>query len=507
MSEDVTGVAGELSRRRFLGSTAAAIGAVGAVQLATPRELAAVPVPRTWDRETDVVVVGTGYAGLAAAIEAHDAGSRVVVVEKAGFVGGNSTIASGGYNAVDPERQKKQGIEDSVDLHVKHTLAGGDYRADPAKVRFLVEHALEGITWLESLGVQFEPTVYTIVGSLYPRSHDPINNGRGGAIVKTLKAQVDRRGIPILLEHTLTGLVRERAADAPVLGVQLQAAGATFAVRARKGVVLATGGFSADVAMRSKYDPRLGADVPTTNVPTATGEAILAAEDEGADVIGMSYIQLLIACNYFTKKYGSLANLGIDSAIFVNLEGKRFVAEDQRRDVMAEALLQQSKKVLLWVADDRCKKRFTMEALDRFLKQGLIFKADTLEGLAAILKEKFGTAPDAFLATVRAYNDAARQGVDAEFGKQRTNLKTVEQGPFWASPTQAGVHHTMGGLRTHGTTGQVLDRRGRLIPRLFAAGEVTGGVHGTNRLGGNATADCIVFGRAAGKEVSAQPAA
>ncbi len=493
-----------ITRRRFLGSTAAiAAGAVAGGQL-FPKELHAVSQPKKWDKEADVVVIGTGYAGLAAAIEAFDGGSNVIILEKNLFIGGNSIIASGGMNAVDPERQKKQGIEDSIDLHYKHTLAGGDFRGDPEKVRFLVENALDGVKWLEKMGVQFEPTVYTIVGSLYPRSHDPINGGRGGAIVKALKAEVDKRKIPVLIGYKLSGIVREGFLTGMVQGVEAENKGKKLYFKAKRGVVLATGGFAADVRMRSKYAPLLDAELPTTNVASATGEAITSAEDEGADVIGMDYIQLLIACNYYTKKYGSLANLGIDSAIFVNTKGERFVAEDARRDVMSDAVLQQPKKLLLWVADDLCKKRFDAATIERTLKDGLIFKADTLEGLAKILKEKFDVSEEKFLNTIKNYNEFAKKGEDKEFGKKVTNLKPLAKGPFYASPTQAGAHHTMGGLRTKGTTGQVIDRHGNVIPRFYAAGEVTGGVHGANRLGGNATTDCIVNGRACGKNAAAE---
>jgi len=493
-----------VSRRQFLGAGAAVAGGVIVGDPLFPWELRAIGIPKAWDKETEVVVVGSGYVGLAAAIEAHDAGSKAIILEKNPFLGGNSIIASGAYNAVDPERQKKQNIEDSIDLHYKHTIEGGDYRGDPEKVRYLVENATEGLKWLEKMGVEFEPTVYAVVGALYPRSHDPIKSGRGAAIVKVLKDQADKRNIPILLGHKLTGIVREKPLEGMILGVEVEHKGEKLYFKAKKAVVLATGGFSADVKMRSKYDPRLTTDMPTTNVSSATGEAIIFAEDEGADVIGMDYIQLLMACNYYTKKYGSLANLGIDSAIFINTKGVRFVAEDQRRDVMSEALLQQPKKVLLWVADDRCKKRFKLEMIERFVKDGLIFKADTMEGLAKTVQEKFDVPPNAFVETVRKYNEFAKKGEDKEFGKKLTNLKPVEKPPFYASPTQAGAHHTMGGLRTKGTTGEVIDRRGNIIPHFYAAGEVTGGVHGTNRLGGNGTTDCIVFGRAVGKNAAAE---
>jgi urocanate reductase len=496
------------TRRKFLMGAGATVAGALVISQMTPSELKAVEPPEKWDKETEVLVIGTGYAGLAAAIEAFDGGSQVVVIEKNPFIGGNSIIASGGYNAVDPERQTRQGIKDSIDLHFQQTLEGGDFKGDPDKVRFMVENALGGLQWLEKMGVEFEPTVYTIVGALWPRSHDPVKKGRGGAIVKALKAQTDKRKIPILLNTKLVAVVREKTLSGPVMGIVVNEKGKDTYFKASKAVVLATGGFSADVAMRSKYAPRLDKDVPTTNVFSATGEAIIAAEDEGADVTGMDYIQLLIACNYFTKKYGSITNLGIDSAIFVNTEGRRFVSEDARRDIMAAAVLKQPKKVLLWIADEKCIKRFNSQTTEKIIADDLSFRANTLEDLAKKLKEKFDIPEATFLATVKKYNEMAKKGQDEEFGKQTTNLKPVEHPPFYASPTQAGVHHTMGGIRTKSTTCEVLDRSGKVIPRLYAAGEVTSGVHGANRLGGNATADCVVFGRVTGiKAAQEKPSA
>ena len=211
-----------ISRRQFLGTGAALAGGAIVGDSLLPRELRAIGIPKSWNKETEVVVVGSGYVGLAAAIEAHDAGAQAIILEKNPFIGGNSIIASGAYNAVDPERQKKQGIEDSVDLHYKHTIEGGDFRGDPEKVRYLVENGLEGLKWLEKMGVEFEPTVYAVVGALYPRSHDPIKGGRGAAIVKALKNQVDKRDIPILLGHKLTGIVREKPLEGMILGIEVE---------------------------------------------------------------------------------------------------------------------------------------------------------------------------------------------------------------------------------------------------------------------------------------------
>jgi len=487
-----------ITRIKFVVGAGATLAGAIALNSIFPKEVNAVERPAKWDRETDVLIVGAGYSGLTAAIEAFDGGSDVTLIEKNRFIGGNSSIASGAYNAVDPERQSKQGIKDSIELHYEQTLAGGDFRGDPEKVRFMVENALDGVKWLEKMGVEFDPAVYTVIGALWPRSHEPAKKGRGGAIVRALEAQSVKRKIPILKGTKLVAIVRENPLDGQVLGAMVNEKGKDYYIKAKKAVILTTGGFSADVSMRAKYDPRLGKDVPTTNILSATGEAMICAENEGADVTGMDYIQMLVACNYYTKKYGSLINLGIDSAAFLNTNGKRFVAEDARRDVLAEAVLKQPKKVLLWIGDGKCKKRFSPEATERILKDGYSFRSDTLEGLAKILKEKFDIPEETFLETITKYNEMAKAGKDDGFGKKQTNLKPIDQPPFYASPTQAGVHHTMGGLITKGLTGQVIDRRGKVIERLYAAGEVTGGLHGSNRLGGNATADCVVFGRAVG---------
>jgi urocanate reductase len=455
-------------------------------------------VPEQWGSETDVIVVGTGFAGLAAAIEAHDGGNKVILLEKNSFIGGNSIIASGAYNAVDPDRQQKQGIEDSIDLHYQQTLEAGDFKGEPDKVRFLTENALTGLKWLEKMGVSFEPTVYTALGALWPRTHDPADKGRGGAIIRALKNQVNKRGITILRKCRLSAILREKPLEGAVLGVQYESNEKTACVKARKAVVICSGGFGADVEMRSTYDPRLTRDIPTTNVPSATGEAIRCATGIGADVTGMDHIQLLIACNYYTKKYGSLINLGVDAAIFINKNGVRFIAEDSRRNVLTDAILQQPEKLLLWVADDTCNKRYKPSLIEKIIKTGRAFTAPRLEALAEILNEKLDVSPETFIRTVSRYNEFTKEGTDRDFGKVQKNLKPVETPPFYASPVQAGVHYTVGGLRTKDVTCQVLDTHGNVIPHLYAAGEVMGGLHGSNRVGGNATADCIVFGREAG---------
>jgi succinate dehydrogenase/fumarate reductase flavoprotein subunit len=178
------------------------------------------------------------------------------------------------------------------------------------------------------------------------------------------------------------------------------------------------------------------------------------------------------------------------------------VAEDARRDVLAGGTMAQKEKMFLWVADDQAAKRYSPERTKLALDKGLCFSAETLEELAKILEDKLKVPSSEFLASIKRYNEMAAGGKDTDFGKREINLKPIEKGPFWASPTQAGVHHTMGGLRNVPDGAQVLDRNAKVIPRLYAAGEAVGGMHGTNRLGGNATSDCIVFGRLAGKNAA-----
>lgn len=488
-----------LSRRKFLGSTAAvAVAAIGADQLLLPKDLHAVRTPAKWDREADVVVVGTGYAGLTAAVTAFDAGSSVILVEKAPIVGGSSITANGFFNAVDPELQKKQNIQDSTDIFFKQTLASGDYLADPEKVRYLVENATDTLQWLQKMGVQYMPKIFGT------RTHGPANNGKGAAIVGALKAQAEQRKIPILLEYKLTGVVREKPLAGMVQGVEVEHRGKKSYIKAKKAVVMASGGFSSNVQMRSRYDPQLDAEVPSTNAPGSTGEATLAAEDEGADVVAMDYIETAFPCNYFTRKLGSVVNSGKDYAVFMNLNGERFVAEDAKQEAVNSAILLQPKKVLLWVADDRCQKSSNEAMTADMLKQNLCFKADTLEELAKILKEKLDVPTDKFLATVKEYNELASKGEDKQFHKTAANLKPIEKAPFFASPAQIGAHQTLGGLRTKGNTAQVLDREGKPMPRLYAAGEVSGGTHGNFRVAGNGTAAAIVFGRLSGKNAAAE---
>jgi fumarate reductase flavoprotein subunit len=445
---------------------------------------------------TDVVVIGGGNAGLASAVEASGKGAKVILIEKMAFLGGNSIRSGGAFNAVDPDRQKKQNIEDSVDKHFQQTLDGGDKKGDPELVRTLVSGAPEALKWLESKGMKFDDKVFTVLGALWPRSHaatDPLGTG----YIKTLKAAAEKGGVQILVDTRASQIIKE---NGKVTGVVAEdASGARIRYNAKKGVVLATGGFAANKEMRQKYDPKLTPNFGTTNHPGATGDGIVMAQAIGADLVGMEYIQMLPLGDPRTGALDGWVGFNVEDYIYINKDGKRFVSEAERRDVMTQALLKQQDQLMFIVCDahsmptPQTKNSFNQTAED-CVKRGSAFSADTIEELAA----KIGVDPAAFRKTVDEYN----AGIDAKsdpLGKKLLGQK-LDKAPFYASPRIPTVHHTMGGVKIN-TKAQVIDLNGQIIPGLFAAGEVTGGIHGTNRLGGNALADTIVFGRIAGQNV------
>ena len=306
--------------------------------------------PKKWDRSADVVVVGAGGAGLAAAVTAAEKKASVIVLEKMPTVGGNTIISGGGLNTADPERQGRQGIQDSTEKHFQQTIAAGDFRADPEKVKILTSQGLDAVKWLEGYGMKFKDNVIQIYGSLYPRTHMPVEP-KGLGYIKTLKAAADKLGVKTFTEMKVEEIIREKQLDGRVLGVRAtDKAGKTVYVQAKKAVVLAAGGFGANKEMRALHDPRMR-DLTTTNGPQATGEVILQAMDVGAYPIGMDHIQ----CNPGPppgRKLRVVLHIDVSGFIMVDKRGKRFVAEDDRRDVIREAVLNLPGEYGFTVVDD-----------------------------------------------------------------------------------------------------------------------------------------------------------
>lgn len=497
------------------------------------------------EKSADVIVVGGGGAGVAAASSALESGASVILIEKTPALGGNTAISGGGYNTADSERQKNsefpasalkkveellskephdefekelqktvsaelkehlsgenaQTLFDSPAFHMLQTYNGGDYKGKPELIRTLCSGSLDALHWLESKGLKFKDDVHTITGGLYQRGHkstEPLGVG----YINVLSEDILKSGGEIIFEARANELIMEAE---KVVGVKAVCSnGDKLILHANKGVVMATGGFAANVELRQKVNtlwPELGENIPTTNTSAITGDGIDMAKKAGANIINMEDIQLLPLGD---PKNGSLkGKIGRipSDFIFVNREGKRFVAEDARRDVMSKALLEQTDSYMFIIDDGDSyptldsRTNFNV-TIGEMIDQGTVFCADTIEELA----KKIAVDPETLRQTVDIYNTCVDEQKDEVYGKT-TFTNKIDKAPFYACPRVPTVHHTMGGIEINAEA-QVLNTQGKVIPGLFAAGEVTGGIHGTNRLGGNAIADAITFGRIAGNSAA-----
>lgn len=463
----------------------------------------------------DVVVIGAGGAGMAAAVTASQEGKSVIVIEKTGNMGGNTALAGGALNAVDDGSETALARNDSVDFHYEQTFNGGDQQGDPELVRTLVENAWDGVEWLKELGMEFQPGVFTVTGGMYERAHKPVEP-EGSGFFKTYKAYMeDHDGITMKYNTTAESFIVE---DGAVVGVECTGeTGNKVTAKANNGVVLATGGFGQNVEMREKYNketnlwPTLDETIPSTNTPAITGDGMLMAEAIGADLIQMGNIQLLPLGDPKTGSLSGNIEHAVESRIFVNKEGNRFVNEGGRRDEMTLALFEQTDTTMYIIMDSDTyptgeEVNNFNETISSLVEAGRAYKAETLEELA----EQINVPAENLVASVEEYNRHCQggdlEGQEDEFGRvlftdtDKVN-NGINNGPFYAAERVPTVHHTMGGVKIN-TSAEVMDKEGNVIPGLFAAGEVTGGIHGTNRLGGNALTDTVVFGRIAGKSAS-----
>ncbi|MDO5531170.1 flavocytochrome c [Sutterella sp.] len=455
-----------------------------------------------WDETHEIIVVGSGGAGMAAAVKAAQKGAKdVVVLEKLAFTGGNTLVSQGFMNASDPVRQPRQGIKDSPENHMKQTLAAGDFRGDPERVRVLCENAYGAVTWLESLGMKFKDNVIQIFGALYPRSHIPaLPKGQGYGTILS-KAAKDL-GVKVQTGVSVTEIIRERPFEGDVLGVKVTKSGKSRYIRATRAVVLAAGGFGANKYLRELHDPRVRG-LGTDNLPGSTGEVAMAAVRVGGYLVGMDFIQSTPGAPA-GKKMKLLLNFNVNGSIYVDKRGNRIVNEGERRDVIRDAVLGTPERYAYTVCDNENFESYdevNRKAIHEGIKINEAWTAPTIRELA----EKMGVDPDGLEKTIDRYNNVfVKNGRDDDFQKTAVNLtKRIEKGPFWACYTGMTVHHTMGGLNTN-TRAQCLDWQGNPIPRLYAAGEITGGIHGTNRVGGNAILDLFVFGQIAGENAAAE---
>ena len=488
--------------------------------------------------ETDIVVVGAGGAGMTAALTASDAGKSVLLIESQPAVGGNSVKSTGGMNAAKTVYQdanefgESAGVEktlkaaeaysdneaitalaatvkeqweawqadpkgyfDSTELFALDTLIGGKGLNDPELVNTLVNNSAAAIEYLDSIGIHLN-NVAAFGGASVKRIHRPVNDeGKvvsvGAYTVPLLeKAVAARDNLALMTNLTATKLLVDESGAVCGLEAATQD-GYTVTVKA-KAVILATGGFGANLDMVVQYKPDL-AGFMTTNAAGIQGQGILMAVEIGADTVDMEQIQIHPTVQADTA---SLITEGLrgDGAILVNANGERFIDEVGTRDVVSAAEIAQPDSFSWLVVDQKMVDASSV--IQGYITRGLMLQGDTYEALA----NELGIPADAFAATMEKWNGYVADKNDPDFG--RTSFaQPLDTAPYYAVKVTAGIHHTMGGLKIDSQT-HVLNKEGQIIPGLFAAGEVTGGVHGGNRLGGNAVADFVVFGRIAGQEAA-----
>ncbi len=483
----------------------------------------------------DVIVIGAGGAGLASAVSAHENGASVIVIETLGMVGGSTIFSGGGFNTANPESQSKINMTnanheavkallnkephdefeaelqakvreqyeahvnagntflfDSDEFFMLQTYNGGDYRGNPELIRILCSNSLSGFHWVNDLGAKFKEKVDMGTGALWTRTHKPTEEfPTGSDVVYPFENYIKNHdGVEIHFGTHADELIVD---NNKVVGVKTSCDGQEITYLANKAVILATGGFGANVEMRVKYntiwpsvDSSIGYSGQTVG---ARGDGILMAQAIGAEVVDMELIQLHPNGEIGTGKMGTPGTSGFNM-IFVNSEGNRFVAEDSRRDDLINATYAQD-GAYMWIVCDSTKYPETNKSIKNAVELNKAIKADSLEDLAAAM----GVNYDNLQAAVDQYNSVV-DGAPDPLGLVNYDQK-LGNPPYYARKSIPTVHHTMGGVKIDGSA-HVIDTNNAVIPGLYACGEVTGGIHGANRLGGNAIADLVVFGRIAG---------
>ncbi len=491
--------------------------------------------------EVDVVVIGGGGAGMTAAITAADAGRSVMLLESQGMVGGNSVRSTGGMNAAPTEWQQAnefkesagvestlakvekypdneriqelgaivaeqwtayqenpEGYFESSELFQLDTLIGGGGLNDPSLVKKLVENSASAISWLDQLDPEIVlHNVAQFGGASVKRIHRPVDaDGKvlsvGAYVVPLLKQNLDARGIEVLTNTTATELLTDDSGA--VIGVLAEGKdGGSVTVNA-KSVVIATGGFGANNDMIASIRPELDGFI-TTNAPGIQGQGIQMAQAIGADTVDLEQVQLHPTV-HLEGTDASLITEGLrgDGAILVNQEGERFFDEVSTRDKVSAAEFEQTGGYAWLIIDSRMSE--ASNVIQGYIKNGFAESGDSYEALA----EAIGAPADAFAETMAKWNACVEAKEDPDFGRV-SFANPLDQAPYYAIKVQPGIHHTMGGIKINDEA-KVVDTDGNVIPGLFAAGEVTGGVHGNNRLGGNAVADFVIFGRIAGSSAA-----
>ena len=494
------------------------------------------------EETVDVVVVGAGGAGMTAAITATDAGKKVIVVESQPIAGGNSVRSTGGMNAAKTPYQDKnefkeaagvektlataaekfadnetitalaatvksqwdayqanpQGYFDSVELMELDTMIGGKGKNNPELVKALAENSADAIEWLASIGAEVK-NVGAFGGASVKRIHRPVNaDGKvtavGAYIVPILEKNLQDRNVQFLFDTTANEIIMK---DGKAVGIKGTGKDGHKVTINAKSVVIATGGFGANAEMVEKYKPELKG-FATTNAEGAQGQGIDMATAVGAATVDMDQIQIHPTVHIDEDGNAHLITEGVrgDGAILVNKEGKRFFDEVQTRDKVSAAEIQQTDGEAWLILDQKMVDGAAV--YQGYVNSGYAKTGKTIEELA----KNINVDPATLAETMKNWAEIYANKVDPEFGRTSFSAENaLDQAPYYAILVKPGIHHTMGGLKINTNT-EVLNEKGEVISGLFAAGEVTGGIHGANRLGGTAVTDIIVFGQIAGENAA-----
>lgn len=438
----------------------------------------------------DVIIVGASGAGMAAAIEAKDAGLNPVIIEKMSAAGGNTAKSSSGMNASTTKFQEAEGIEDSNDAFYEETLAGGYGTNDKELLRYFVDHSAAAIDWLDENGMTLDNL--TITGGMnQKRTHRPSEGSAiGGYLVKGLLKAVHKRNIPILVNARV---IRLNKNGGKVNEVTIKIKGLEPKMLTGKAVIVATGGFGASKEMIEAVRPDLK-DYVTTNHKGSTGDGIKMIEKLGGQAIDMDQIQIHPTVQ---QDKGILIGEVVrgEGAILVNHKGNRFVNELTTRDKVSAAINELPEKSAYLIFDQGVRDR--AKAIDFYEKKGYVSSGKDIEELV----EKINLPSNQLHTTVITWNQSVANKIDKEFNRTTAMENDLAKPNYYAIKIAPGIHYTMGGIKVN-TQAEVLNKEHQPIEGLYAAGELAGGLHGTNRIGGNSVAEIIVFGRQAGQQAA-----
>ncbi len=452
--------------------------------------------------ETDVVVIGAGGAGFAAAITAANEGKNVVLMDKMGVYGGDTALSGGEMAVPGNWIQVTQGVKDSPEELVSDMLVGGDNKGDPELVAIIANGALDSANWLTyEGGISWKHDLMQFGGHNIKRSIIPITHS-GSEMTTKLTNRAEGIDNLVLIDNTqATELVVDDKGTVTGVKVVNPMTGEEAEVKC-KAVVLTTGGFGSNVDMRKKYNPDMDEKILSTDSVAAQGDGIVMAEKVGADTIDMEYIQTYPVCDPETGALLYVGDVRLENyGILVNKEGDRFVQELDRRDVISNGIKNQTDGVAFLLFNQKAADATGLvethaDEYENSESRGVIVKADTLDEVA----KAQGVDAEELKKTVEKWNKYCADGKDPDFGYS-AEMNTIEDGPYYLMACKPAVHYTMGGLHIT-PEAEVLDKNGKPIAALYAAGEVAGHKMGTNRLGSCSMTDIYTFGRIAGKNAA-----